>query len=338
MNYTKYTVEDFVLDRNFNQWVTDPDPKNDAFWEIWQYQNPEKISLLQEARSIILDLRKMEGAHDALPETRVDALWSAIQAETGLAAGTEVIPIVRKSYLKAAAITFFLMCAAATGWWAIAQFGQLHHTTNYGETKKVTLPDGSVVILNANSHIWYSRSWTDDHVRTVSLEGEAYFDVVRSPQGCHPTFVVSTEDLKVEVLGTQFNVLRRDAKTLVTLQEGKVSLDIPGTTEPKIVMNPGDQIEFSSITQKAIRKTVKPENISSWTNNYWILDNTALLDVAKRIETIYGKIVVILEPSLATETISGVLPARNFESMLDILATLYDVKITVKDDKIMIEK
>src|SRR5690606_37894043 len=116
------------------------------------------------------------------------------------------------------------------------------------------------------------------------------------------------------------------------------SLDIPGTTEPKIVMNPGDQIEFSSITQKAIRKTVKPENISSWTNNYWILDNTALLDVAKRIETIYGKIVVILEPSLATETISGVLPARNFESMLDILATLYDVKITVKDDKIMIEK
>ncbi len=338
MDYTKYTVEDFVLDRNFNQWVTSSDSKSEAFWEIWQYQNPDKVPLLQEARSIILDLRSLEGTGHPLPASRVDRLWSAIQDQTKLAVEADPLPKPRLYYLRAAVVTFFLLCTAATGWWLVNSFGELHHTTNYGETKKVTLPDGSVVILNANSHIWYSKSWTDDHVRSVWLEGEAYFDVVRSPKGCHPTFVVCTEDLKVEVLGTQFNVLRRNAKTLVTLQEGKVSLDIPGVTEPKIVMKPGDQIEFSSLTQQTIRKTVKAENVSSWTNNYWVLENTALLEVAKRIETLYGKMVVISEPSLSQETISGVLPARNFESMLEILATLYDVKITIRDDKIMIEK
>lgn len=336
MNYTNYSVEDFVLDSNFYQWVTHPDPKSDAFWEVWQYQNPDKIPLLKEARGIILDLQALKLADGRMADDRVKAVWSAIQTQASLEPGNAIVRYPAR-YLWAAAVTFVLLCASATGWWLYSRADH-RHATNYGETKKITLPDGSVVILNANSLIRYPSSWSDEDKRCVWLEGEAYFDVVRSPRGFHPKFIVCTEDVKVEVLGTQFNVFKREAKTLVTLQEGKVTLDIPGAAEEKIVMQPGEQVEFSSLTQKAVRKTVKPENFSSWTNNFWVLDNTSLIDVARRIETIYGKKVVVQDPALYRETISGVLPARNFESMLEILSTLYDIRIKVKDNQIIIYK
>ncbi len=49
-------------------------------------------------------------------------------------------------------------------------------STDYGCTSKATLPDGSVVWLNANSDLEYSQDMRGDS-RDVNLHGEAYFDV-----------------------------------------------------------------------------------------------------------------------------------------------------------------
>jgi ferric-dicitrate binding protein FerR (iron transport regulator) len=349
MNYTQYTVEDFVLDRNFHQWVTHPDTKSDAFWEIWQYQNPDKVPLLNQARDIILNrlqVLKQAGEHERLSDDRMKAMWSAIQVQASLseekyipAASDQVSRFrFRHSHRWAAVIAFIVVCLGAAASWVYQGLDYEYHSTNYGETKKITLPDGSVVILNANSTIQYRSSWPEVNKRCVWLEGEAFFDVVRSPEAFHPKFIVLTGDLNIEVLGTQFNVFKREAQTSVTLQEGKVTLDIPGTNDEKILMKPGEQVVFSSLTRRAVRKIVKAENVSSWTNNLWILDNTSLLDVAKQIETIYGKNVIIQDTELYRETISGVLPAKNFDSMLEILSTLYSIRIKVKDNQIIIYK
>ena len=96
-----------------------------------------------------------------------------------------------------------------------------------GDQRIVTLPDGSTVQLNSDSHLRYRRGFQTWPLvpapqRVVTLEGEAFFEVV---PGARP-FVVETFNARVEVLGTQFNVRARqepwDDETRVVLTSGRV--------------------------------------------------------------------------------------------------------------------
>ncbi len=85
------------------------------------------------------------------------------------------------------------------------------------ESKCVNLPDGSIVLLNSESCVEYSKDFTH---RTVILKGEAFFDV----QSSEVPFVVNTELGDIKVLGTAFNV-KSDAEQLqVEVDEGTVEI------------------------------------------------------------------------------------------------------------------
>jgi ferric-dicitrate binding protein FerR (iron transport regulator) len=71
-----------------------------------------------------------------------------------------------------------------------------------GQQKKVSLPDGSTVWLNASSTLRYSANMTSGD-RVVELFGEAYFDVASKP---FQPFKVQAREMMIDVLGTQFNV------------------------------------------------------------------------------------------------------------------------------------
>ena len=100
------------------------------------------------------------------------------------------------------------------------RFATLH--TAFGQRKELTLPDGSKIILNANSTLKYPAEWNAGTPRRFELAGEASFEVVDRPEGLQDDFIVYTEDGFVSVLGTQFVVAERGAGTRVVLGEGKV--------------------------------------------------------------------------------------------------------------------
>ena len=90
------------------------------------------------------------------------------------------------------------------------------HETNFGETKTISLLDGSEVILNSKSTISFNESdWEEN--RQLTLDGEAYFKVKKGN-----TFTVSTKNGSVIVLGTQFNVNSTNDFFDVVCYEGKV--------------------------------------------------------------------------------------------------------------------
>lgn len=101
---------------------------------------------------------------------------------------------------------------------AFFAFHEATVTTTMAETKVYTLPDGSVVTLNAESKIAYSRFNFSDE-RTVTLEGEAFFNVTKGS-----TFTVASENGNVTVLGTSFNVNTRPAEFEVSCFTGKVKV------------------------------------------------------------------------------------------------------------------
>ncbi len=100
---------------------------------------------------------------------------------------------------------------------------EMAYSTGAGETLEVTLPDNSVVTLNAKSSIAFSKEkWRDE--RKVSLEGEAFFAVQKGEQ-----FRVVTNSGTVSVLGTQFVVKDRNDFYEVICYEGKVQVDASAT-------------------------------------------------------------------------------------------------------------
>lgn len=97
-------------------------------------------------------------------------------------------------------------------------FNQATVTTPMAETKVYILPDGSEVTLNADSRISYSR-FNFSGKRTVTLEGEAFFNVTKGN-----TFTVESEKGAVTVLGTSFNVHTRPSGFEVSCFTGKVNV------------------------------------------------------------------------------------------------------------------
>jgi ferric-dicitrate binding protein FerR (iron transport regulator) len=119
---------------------------------------------------------------------------------------------VRWSIGIAASIVFLF------GLFSILGNNDIIYETNFGETKTISLLDGSQVILNSKSTIVFSESdWKKS--RQLSLDGEAYFKVEKGN-----TFTVNTNNGSVIVLGTQFNVNSKNDFFHVVCYEGKVSV------------------------------------------------------------------------------------------------------------------
>ena len=78
MNYTNYTVQDFVADKYFREWVFQPNKESDAFWNGWMIENASKAKLVLSARRILLNLAFEEYV---LPDAEVEELWSQIELQ-----------------------------------------------------------------------------------------------------------------------------------------------------------------------------------------------------------------------------------------------------------------
>lgn len=72
----------------------------------------------------------------------------------------------------------------------------------HGSRTRTILPDGSTVVLNAGSKIYYNKDFSGP-LREVTLFGEAFFDVAKNPER---PFIVHAGGINIKVLGTAFNV------------------------------------------------------------------------------------------------------------------------------------
>lgn len=130
---------------------------------------------------------------------------------------------------SAIAATFLLLF----GLYQLFHFSNTH-VTGFGVAKNVTLPDNSIVTLNAKSKVSYPNLFQIN--RTLSLEGEAYFEVEKGS-----TFTVETALGCVKVLGTKFNVNAYEDYFEVICYEGKVSVASKGKI---VIITPSESIRF----------------------------------------------------------------------------------------------
>lgn len=249
----------------------------------------------------------------------------------------------RRMYWVAAAAASVLVVAFALAITFAPFNGREHVASGYGETRHIILPDGSEVTLNANSSITYFDNWSDDEnesnadfVRQVWLEGEAFFSVQRHdiPQ----RFVVFTDDLDVEVLGTTFNVNSRRDRTQVLLKSGLVKLNIKDSPVNEILMNPGDVVEYGRGSLPVKTHTSLDSEQSSWLNNVLTYDDTPLRQIGREIEDIYGYTVNISEEHTGEIVFTGTVPLDDLDQLLKLISRSCGVEVTRKNNVITIRE
>ncbi|MDN3551507.1 FecR family protein [Mucilaginibacter aquaedulcis] len=167
-----------------------------------------------------------------------------------------------------------------------AQENYLSINTGTREVKKVELPDGSAVWLNANSHIRISDHFQKQQQRYVYLdEGEAFFSVKKNPKR---PFIVFTKSISTRVLGTSFNINSYNTlhKAIVTVATGRVQV----STKAKVlaVVTPGLQINYAIVTGKYQVDKSDAGQAQSWKNGQTILNQANFDELALIIKNVYG--------------------------------------------------
>jgi len=210
------------------------------------------------------------------------------------------------------------------------------HATAYGETRSLTLPDGSLVTLNANSRLRFPRFGFGKRTREVALTGEASFRVVHTPDDRR--FVVKTDQrFEVVVLGTEFTVYNRQRGGRVVLNRGKVQLRYDqGAITHQLMMKPGDAVTLDRRGHFRLRQLRQPENAAAWRENRFVFEETTLAEIAQLFEETYGLHLQIPDPDLARWTVSGSFTARNAHELLESLTQAASLNYVRRDDRIIL--
>lgn len=188
--------------------------------------------------------------------------------------------------ITAAAAAVAVLCLM--GWSAYYMFGPIPQQTvsTLAETRSITLPDQTVIVLNRYSSLSYPERFRGKD-RRVKLKGEAYFEV--SKDAAHP-FKVEAEDVMVQVLGTHFNVeaYPEDTQVKATLLEGSVAVSLIGQTEDRLVLSPNESAiynkEMKSLTLQT--ETDAAEEIV-WQNGTLLFKSVPLQEIARQLSNAF---------------------------------------------------
>ncbi|MCF7568530.1 DUF4974 domain-containing protein [Sabulilitoribacter arenilitoris] len=211
---------------------------------------------------------------------------------------------------------------------------EINLITYRGDKKEIYLPDGSKIVLNAESELIYPKEFNDS-IREVTLIGEAFFDIKRN---VNKPFIVNTNSIKIKVLGTSFNVKSydKDKKVETTLVTGKVELI--KDKETPIVLAPSQKAVFYKKENKLEIEEVKSlEVVVAWKEGKLIFKKTSLQEVVIDLERKYNVKININSQKLLNYEYTGTFDNLSIDEVLKLLTISSPIKYTIKNGKIILE-
>ncbi len=314
--------------------------------------------------------------NDGYTEKNIDDSWNRLKLRTTLQDSKKSkdtgLPIINIRKLAVAATILVLI--------GISSFLGIHlrNLSEYDQTMveisaplgsrtNMILSDGTNVWLNAGSNLTY-RSDFGRKDRSVSLTGEAYFDV--SPGGSC-VFTVNTRDMDIRVYGTQFNVKSYSDEdvTETTLVRGLVEVSItdPGIRAQPVSLEPNQRIVYSRDTRRLsledkveekptekIKVEDEPEppskprllvsnvvdinEYTSWKECRLTFRSEKLETLAPKLERFYNVNITFLDDTIKTLRYTGILEEVTIEEVMRAIASASDISFKIEKNQIILSK
>ena len=185
-------------------------------------------------------------------------------------------------------------------------------TTQVAEVREMALPDGSRVVLGADSQL--SFTVTAKSRRATVVGGDAYFVVARDP--ARP-FTVSIDDVQVRVVGTQFEIRRRSGEVCVAVVEGLVDVSRTGATGEALRLHRGEALTARS--GRRIIRAVETSDIAAWRSGRLVYDNAELRDVVADANRYARSRIVIADQQLESLRVTTSFRTSQIDGMVETL-------------------
>ncbi|MEJ1964520.1 MAG: FecR domain-containing protein [Gammaproteobacteria bacterium] len=224
-----------------------------AAFEKWLAASDANRAAFDRARAVWLNLARVE---NLLPEPSAPRLSKPRRGmSVALAAGVAVF-----------AICVFLIFDPMTRLRADA-------LTAAGEVRKVSLPDGSVAVLDTDSAIDVAYTTSERRIRL--LHGAAWFDVRPNPK---VPFVVAADELRAVAKGTAYGVSRLHDGVRVEVTKGRVEVSVKDESATLVA---GDTLTVSA-GKVARRKS--SENPLAWRDGRIVMEDATLREAVAELD------------------------------------------------------
>jgi len=202
------------------------------------------------------------------------------------------------------------------------------YVTEADQQNIFTLSDGTVIRLNEESELTVPDKMKGNR-RSVTLNGEAYFDVARDPD--HP-FVVYANGSTVTVLGTEFNVKADSTagNVQVAVVEGKVSLKKEGAKESASTLLTRNNFGLLDLDDGSITiEQVHAANYKSWASNHLVYSGESLAKVSRQLERLYDAKISFATADLKKLKLTADFERNNLETTIQTIANTFDIQYRI---------
>ena len=207
----------------------------------------------------------------------------------------------------------------------------------YGKRFEVVLSDGSIVHLNSGTTLRYPVRFLKNQSRNVFLTGEAFFEVAKDK--AHP-FTVNTQEMKVEVIGTKFNVnsYQEESSSDVVLVEGRVALYKENkTSQNQTFLSPGLKGTLLKGQENFTKEEVDTGNYIAWMKGSLIFKKKSFNAIIRALERNYNVTFINNNKTLGNEIFNARFDNESIEVVLKYLSDSYSINYTIQKNIIVIE-
>lgn len=209
--------------------------------------------------------------------------------------------------------------------------------TRPGQKAKLTLPDSSIIWLNGNSSIRYSKNLTDT-VREILLDkGEAFFAVKEEIQR---PFIVHTMYIDTKVLGTSFNIraLDYEGNYVLSVSTGAVQVKERKGKE-RILGNytAGEQLSYAVLNQIYHEKQVKVSDFIAWKDQVLVFRDASFLEVKRQLEDWYNIKITFTRQYPKNIAFTATFKNESLQTVLQALSKINPFTYTINDKEVLIK-
>ncbi|WP_346711703.1 FecR family protein [Phocaeicola plebeius] len=217
---------------------------------------------------------------------------------------------------------------------ALAEQNVVIRSGDYGKSL-VTLPDGTIVHLNAKSSLTYSQDFGRND-RKVALSGEGFFEVKKDTE---KKFTVGTGYMDIAVLGTKFNVYAYETKDIVEMSLVEGSVDVTTSRPPyqSIRVKPNEKVVYNKRTGNLLHERTSNKMETAWMNKELVFRSERLENVFRCLSRKFAVTFSVDDETLLNDVYTGTFDDENVESIMRVLKYHYKFKYTNEDGVISIQ-